>query len=184
MQEGVVVDLHEILERHAEQAAVRQQAVVVVRYAPRARVDVEAGVEFAVLGLAAEFGVGVAAAQAHGAAAGAGVVFQHLHPVAGLAQFVGGDHAGHARTEHQHRSAGRHAAQLRWARIGDSAARPRLLIAWYIAALPALRPIMRSNFRRVIGVALCIRHALGAWRWPAVAGNTAETERGGGPAAA
>src|SRR5271165_4492251 len=34
-------------------------------------------------------------------------------------------------------------------RDGDSAAIPKLLIAWYIAALPADTPIMRSSSRRL-----------------------------------
>ncbi len=34
----------------------------------------------------------------------------------------------------------------------DSAATPRLLIAWYIAALPAVMPIIRSHWRRVSAV--------------------------------
>lgn len=34
----------------------------------------------------------------------------------------------------------------------DSATKPRLLIAWYIAAPPAVSPIMRSSWRRVMDI--------------------------------
>ena len=71
---------------------------------PGARIYIETFVELAVLGRPAELGVAVAAPQAPVATAGAGVVLQHLHLVAGIAQFVGGRHAGHAGTQHDHRS--------------------------------------------------------------------------------
>jgi hypothetical protein len=117
MQERGVVDLREGLERHAQPVRVIEHAVVVVRDAPRAGVEVQAGVELAVLHGAAELGVGVAAAQRPRAAAGARVVLEHLHAVAGLAQLEGRDEARHARAEHQHRGALRRALQVDRARV-------------------------------------------------------------------
>ena len=118
VQIGVVVDLDERLERHAEALAVIQQAAVVVGDAPRPRVEIQAGIELAVLHGAAHFGVAVAAAQRPGASAGAVVVFQQLDPVAGPAQLHRGHHAGHTRAQHEHAGAVRAAVQLERAAIG------------------------------------------------------------------
>ena len=112
VQVGVVVDLHERLERHAEPLAVAQHAAVVIGNAPRTRIDVQVLVELALLRDAAEFRVAVAAAQAPIASARPAVVFQHLHLVAGVAQLVGGAHAGHARAQNQHRGAPGRALQI------------------------------------------------------------------------
>ena len=73
-----------------------------VRQAPGTGIDVLARREFAVLGFTAELGIGVATAQAPVASTGACVVFEHLHRITGLAQFVGRDHAGDAGTEHEY----------------------------------------------------------------------------------
>jgi hypothetical protein len=62
---------------------------------------------------AAEFGVGVAAPQRPVPAAGAVLVLQDLHLVAGLAELDRGDHAGEAGTEDQHLGAARVALQAR-----------------------------------------------------------------------
>ena len=67
-----------------------------VRQAPGTGVDVQALVELAVLGFAAQFGISVAAAQGPVAAARFRVVFEHLHLVAGLAQLQRSDKAGDA----------------------------------------------------------------------------------------
>src|ERR1039457_6087181 len=98
---GVVVHLDERFERQSQQLAIIQHAAVVIRNSPRPRVDIKTGVEAALLSSAAQFGVAVAAAQSPVAAAGAIVVLEHLHPVAGLAQLVGGHHARDAGPEHQ-----------------------------------------------------------------------------------
>ena len=63
MQIGVVVDLHERFQRDAQHAAVVQQILVMMRNPPRARIDVQALVEFAMLGGSAEFGKRVATTQ-------------------------------------------------------------------------------------------------------------------------
>jgi hypothetical protein len=89
-----------------------QQAIVVVRDAPRAGIDVEALVELAFLRVAAEFGDRVAAAYGPVTAASAAIVFEDLHLVAGLAQFESRQHAGQARAKNQHRGALRIALEL------------------------------------------------------------------------
>ena len=112
VQIGVVVDLHEGLELHPERLAVAQHAAMVVGQAPRTGIDVEAGIELAFLGKAAELGVAIAAAQGPVAAAGARVVLEHLHLIAGLAQFVGRHEPRDAGAQDQHLRSARSAAQL------------------------------------------------------------------------
>jgi hypothetical protein len=85
---------------------------MVIRNAPRARVDVQVLVELTVLRKAAQLGVGIPTAQTPVASAGPSVEFQQLHLVAGVAQFIGGRHAGHACAQDQYRGARRCTLQL------------------------------------------------------------------------
>ncbi len=62
VQTGVVVDLNEGLERHAEPLAVIEQCAMMIGDPPRAGVDIVPLLELAVLGLAAKFGEAVATA--------------------------------------------------------------------------------------------------------------------------
>src|ERR1700742_1000866 len=86
MQQRVVIELDERLERHVEAFAIVEQRAMVIRYPPWARIEVEALVEPAGLRRAAELGKTVAAPQAPVTPASAAVEFQHLDLVAGLAQ--------------------------------------------------------------------------------------------------
>jgi hypothetical protein len=92
-------------ELHAEFLAVMQQAAMVIGNAPRAGIEIETLVEGDLLGDAAHFGIGVAATQRPVPSAGPVVIFQHLHLVAGFAQFIRCGHARKARAQHQHRGA-------------------------------------------------------------------------------
>ncbi len=112
VQVGVVVDLKERFQRHTQPLGVMHHAVMMVRNAPWAGIDVQILVEFALLGGTAEFGVVVAAAQAPIAAAGAAVVLQHLHFIAGISQLVSGAHTGHAGAQNQDRGARRRTLQI------------------------------------------------------------------------
>ena len=112
MKERVVIALDERLELHAQELAVAQHAAVMIGQTPRSRIDVEPRVESAFLGESPELGVAVAAPQRPIAAARAGVIFEHLHLVAGFAQLVGRHETGDTRAEHEHRGSGRCAAQL------------------------------------------------------------------------
>ncbi len=95
VQIRVVVDLDKRFQRNAEPLAVVEHAAVVVRDPPRAWIDIKVFVELAMLGRATELGVRITATQAPVAATGAAVELQHLHLVAGVAQFVGCGHACH-----------------------------------------------------------------------------------------
>ena len=106
-----MIDLHKRFERDAQAFAVVEHATMVIRQAPGTRIDVEAGIELALLGLSSQFRVAIAAAQRPVAAARARVVFQHLHLVARIAQLVGGDQSGNSGTQHQNRGALRCGAQ-------------------------------------------------------------------------
>src|SRR5580658_5715304 len=92
VQVGVVIDLEKRLQRHAQALAVAKHPTMMVRDAPRARIDVKAWIKLTVLGKAAQFRIAVAAAKAPVATAGSSVVFQHLHPIAGIAQLIGRGH--------------------------------------------------------------------------------------------
>ena len=105
VQQRIVIELDERLERDAEPLAVIEQGAVVIGNPPRPWIEIEAFLKFAGLRRAAEFGEPVAAAQRPVAAAGAAVEFQHLHLVAGLAQFQCRRHAGKTGAEDQHRGA-------------------------------------------------------------------------------
>ena len=96
-----MVELDEGLERDAKPAAIVEDRVVVVGDAPWAGIEVEAGVETARLGRAAELGVDVAAADRPVPAAGTAVVFEDFDFVAGPAELERRGHAGEARAEDQ-----------------------------------------------------------------------------------
>ena len=102
---GVVIDLNERLERDFEALAIIEQRAVVIGNAPRAGIDVEAGIEGAILREAAELDIAVAAAQGPAPPAGAPAIFEDLHFVAGLAQLERRHHAGKPGAENQHRGA-------------------------------------------------------------------------------
>src|SRR5665213_4405927 len=102
---GVVIDLDERLERDFEALAIIEQRAVVIGNAPRAGIDVEAGIEGAILREAAELDIAVAAAQGPAPPAGAPAIFEDLHFVAGLAQLERRYHAGNPGAEDQHRGA-------------------------------------------------------------------------------
>src|SRR5579863_8592873 len=85
---------------------------MVIRNPPRTWIDVQARLEFAFLAEPAKLGVLVAAAQRPRTPARALVVFEYFDFVAGAAQLVRGDEAGHARTEDQDRGIGRRVRQL------------------------------------------------------------------------
>ena len=105
--------VEEDLHRNAELAAVVQHAVVRVRNAPRADVDVLAFVERADLALAAELRCARALAHRPLQAADALARFEHLVVVAKLAEFVADDQAGHAAAENEDLGLRRLAAQAR-----------------------------------------------------------------------
>src|ERR1700690_2854448 len=101
VQVSVVVDLEKGLELDAEALDVMHHAVMVIRNPPRARIDVQVLVKFALLREPAQFGIAVAAAKAPVAATGSSVVLQDLNRVAGVAQLVRGGHPGHAGAENE-----------------------------------------------------------------------------------
>ncbi len=105
MHIGVVVDLHEGLQRHAQAPGIVQYAVVVVGNAPGAGVEILAFVKRAVLFEATQLFVVVTPAQGPGAAACALVVLQNFDVVAGAAQLKGCHQTRHAGAQHQHRFA-------------------------------------------------------------------------------
>src|ERR1700736_1206542 len=102
VQIGVVIDLEERFEGHTEPLAVAENASMVIGNSPRPGIDVQVFVEPTLLGESTEFRVAAAAAQAPIAPAGTIVVFQHLHLIARVAQFIGGAHPGNARSEDQY----------------------------------------------------------------------------------
>ena len=122
---GVVVDLDERLERHIQLLAIAQDAAVMIRQAPRTRIDVLVFIELALLGVAAEFRVFIPATQRPVATPRARVVLEHLHLVAGGAQLVGCHHAGDARTQHEHRGALRRALQVDRTGVGGVGREPQ-----------------------------------------------------------
>src|SRR5450432_1758413 len=118
MQKRVVIQLNEGLERYAEPAAIVEQRVVVIGNSPRPRIEIEAGVEFASLSGAAEFGVNVAAPDRPIAAAGAEVVFEDLNLVAGAQEFERRRHSRQTRAQNNDRGALRISFQLDRTSIG------------------------------------------------------------------
>src|SRR5262249_3396865 len=101
MQIGVVIELNERFERDVQWLAIIEQRAVMIGNPPWTGIDVEPRCERAGLGVAAELGEAVAAAQAPVAAAGAAVELEELHLVAGLAQFERGGHAGESSAENE-----------------------------------------------------------------------------------
>src|SRR6185312_9901915 len=108
----VVIELDEGLERNVEPLAVVEQRAMMIGNAPRTRIEVEPRLEVAILGGAAEFGVGIAAADGPVAATGALVEFQDLDLIARLAQLQRRGHAGKSCAEDQDGSAPRIAFEL------------------------------------------------------------------------
>src|SRR5277367_3376180 len=92
MQIGVVIELDERLERDPEAAAIVQNRVMVVRNAPRSGIEIEAGVELALLRRSAEFRVDVAASQRPVSSARTDVVLEDANLVAGALEL---DRRGH-----------------------------------------------------------------------------------------
>jgi hypothetical protein len=112
MDIGVVVDLEERLQRYLQEPAVVQQGGVMVGNPPGSGVQIEALVELHVLGETAQLGVAIAAVERPVPASGTVVVFEHLDPVAGLAQLIGDAEAGEAGARHQDRRPLRIAGQF------------------------------------------------------------------------
>src|SRR5207245_212035 len=112
VEESVVVELVERLERDVEPPAIVEQRAVVIGNAPGAGIDVEPLGELAGLGGAAELGELVAAAQSPVAAAGTVVELQHLDPIARLAQLKRSRHAGQSRAKDKNGRALRIAFEL------------------------------------------------------------------------
>ena len=105
MEIGVVIELDEGLERDPEAAAIVEDRIVVIGDAPRPRIEIEAGVEFACLRRAAELGEHVAAANRPVPSAGAGIVFEHAHVIAGALKLDRRRHAGEAGAQDDDRRA-------------------------------------------------------------------------------
>src|SRR6202020_3348164 len=63
VQVGVVIDLEKWLQGNPQKLRVMHHAVMVIRNSPRARIDVQILVEFALLRMAAELRVAIAAPQ-------------------------------------------------------------------------------------------------------------------------
>ena len=112
MHIGVVVDLHERLEHHAEALAVIEHGVMMIGNAPGAGIDVLALVEAALLAKTAQLRVLIAAAQRPAAPARNRIVFEHLHAVAGVAQLERRDQARDTGAQDQHGGALRRALQF------------------------------------------------------------------------
>ena len=85
---------------------------MVVGQPHRTRIDVETGIELAMLGEPAQFGDGVAAADGDVTTAGLVLIFQDLHLVAGAGKFQRRGQAGQARAQYQHGRAARIAFEL------------------------------------------------------------------------
>src|SRR6201999_875050 len=87
-------------------------AVVVMGNPPRSGVDVQILVEFALLGLAAEFRITITAAKRPVAAAGPAVVFPYRHLIAPLARLVRGGPPGNAGAQYENGGSPRGALQI------------------------------------------------------------------------
>src|SRR5271157_1120202 len=96
MQECVVIELDEGLERHPESAAVIQNRVMMIGNAPRPWIDVKARVELAMLGRPAEFRIDVAAPERPVPPAGTKVVFEDLDQAARALKLDRRRHSGEA----------------------------------------------------------------------------------------
>ncbi len=113
VDQAVVVHLDEGFQLHPELLAVMQQGAMVVRDAPGAGVEIVARSKAHGLDRTADFLDPVAATNGIGAASCAALELQHLHLVAGLGQFIGGQQTRQPATQHQHGLAGPPAGQLR-----------------------------------------------------------------------
>src|ERR1700730_2759924 len=118
MQIGVMVELDEGLKRHPETAAIIQDRVMVIRNAPRPRIEVEAGVELAPLRRAAELRVDVAAPEAPIPPARTRVVLERAHFVPGALELDRRGHSGKTGAQNDDRSALGIAVELDRASIG------------------------------------------------------------------
>ena len=118
MQPGVVIELDEGLERNPETAAIVEDRIVVIGDAPRPRIEIEAGVEFACLRRAAELGEHVAAADRPVPSAGSGIVFEHAHLIAGALELDRRRHASKAGSKNDDRGALRIAIEPDRATVG------------------------------------------------------------------
>src|SRR5260370_2062464 len=112
MEEGIVDELDERLERDDEAAAIVEDRVVMVRDAPRPRIEIEARVKLAALRRAAELSIDVAAAQRPVSPARAHIVFEDLHFIACPAELERRRHAGEACAKHDDGGALRIAFEL------------------------------------------------------------------------
>ena len=102
MQQGIVIELDERLDRDIEALAVVEQRAVMIRNPPRPGIEIKSVVEFADLLLAAELDISVAAAQCPVATARPLIEFQHRNLVSGLAQLERRGHAGETGAEDHH----------------------------------------------------------------------------------
>ena len=105
MDHRVVIDDRNRLEHHIQALAIIEQRDVMIGNAHRAGVDVEAGIELAMLGEAAQFVDGVAAADRDVTSAGLVLIFQHLDFITGAAHFQRRGQARQPRAQNQHRCA-------------------------------------------------------------------------------
>lgn len=85
---GVVIDLDERLKRDAEALAIVEQTAMVERDPPRPGIEIEPGIEAALLHRAVQLDVAVTAAQRPAASASSSRIFKHLDGVAGLARLA------------------------------------------------------------------------------------------------
>ncbi len=112
MQNGVVIELDERLERDTQALAVVENRAVVIGNPPWTGIDIEALLEFAGLLETTEFSKGIPAPQGPVAAAGPAVELQNLDVVSSLAQLKCCRHAGKPGAEDDDGSALRIAVEL------------------------------------------------------------------------
>ena len=112
VDERRVVQLDEGFQRNTERLAIMQKGAVVIGNAPRPGVEIIALGKADLLRRATELGIGVTAVKRPVPATGAIVVFDDLDLVAGLAQFMGGEHSGQPGAKHDNRGAGAGARQI------------------------------------------------------------------------
>src|SRR5712671_6510143 len=102
VQQRIMIELDERLERDAEPLAIIQNRAVMIRNAPGPRIEIEPFLKAAGLGRTTQFGKTVAAAQRPVAPTETAVELQHLNLVARRAQLERGCHPGETRAEDQH----------------------------------------------------------------------------------
>src|ERR1700743_3359123 len=103
MQQRVVIELDERLERDIEALAIIEQRPMVIGNPPWAGIEIKTLIELAGLRRAAEFGKTVAAPQGPVTPTWTAVELQHLDLVAGLAQFERRGHSREPRAKDQDR---------------------------------------------------------------------------------